>query len=84
MLNYVGAGPDTIEFVVDRNDHKHGRWVPGVRIPIRPAEDLVRQMPDYAVILPWNFKDEIMSQQAEYVARGGRFIVPIPEPTIVG
>jgi len=84
MLNYIGCDADTIEFVVDRNVHKHGKWVPGSRIPILAAEELQARMPDYAVILPWNFKDEIMSQQAGFVEKGGRFIVPIPEPHVVG
>lgn len=83
MLNAIGATRDIIEFVVDRNTHKHGRWVPGVRIPILPVEALMQRRPDYAVILPWNFKDEIIQQQSDYLAAGGRFIVPIPEPRII-
>lgn len=83
MLNAIGATCDIIEFVVDRNTHKHGRWVPGVRIPILPVEALMQRRPDYAVILPWNFKDEIIQQQSDYLAAGGRFIVPIPEPRII-
>jgi SAM-dependent methyltransferase len=83
LLNYVGIGRETLEFVVDRNVHKQGRWVPGVRLPIEPPERILETQPDYVLILPWNVKDEIMAQQAEYRRRGGRFIVPIPEPVIV-
>lgn len=82
LLNYLGAGPEIIDFVADRNTHKHGRYVPGVRIPITAPEELLRRQPDYVLILPWNLQDEVMRQQAEYRARGGKFIVPIPAPTI--
>ena len=83
MLNYIGAGTDVIEFVVDRNVHKQGKHMPGVHTPILDPAELLRRMPDYVVILPWNFKDEILAQQAEYRSRGGKFIVPIPSPEVV-
>lgn len=83
MLNYIGVGKETIDYVVDRNVHKQGKYMPGMRLPIYEPERIVRDMPDYVMILPWNFKDEIISQQSSYRAKGGRFIVPIPEPVIV-
>ena len=83
LLNYVGLGPETLDFVVDRNRHKQGRWVPGVRLPILPPAALLDAQPDYVLILPWNFQDEIIGQQAEYVSRGGKFIIPIPEPKVL-
>lgn len=83
MLNYIGADRDTIEFVADKNVHKQGKWIPGVRIPIVAPEKIKAEMPDYTVILPWNFTDEIVRQQAEYQNSGGRFIVPIPQPRIL-
>jgi len=83
MLNYIGAAAEAIEFVVDRNVHKQGKYMPGLRIPICDPVRLLAEMPDYVVLLPWNFKDEILNQQAEYRNRGGKFIVPIPKPTIV-
>ena len=83
LLNYVGLGPETLDFVVDRNRHKQGRWVPGVRLPILPPGALLDAQPDYVLILPWNFQDEIIGQQAEYVSRGGQFIIPIPEPKVL-
>ncbi len=83
MLNYIGATHEVIEFVADKNVHKQGKWIPGVRIPIVAPEKIKATMPDYVVILPWNFTDEIVRQQAEYQAKGGRFIVPIPQPRIL-
>jgi SAM-dependent methyltransferase len=83
MLNYVGIGQETLDFVVDRNTHKQGRFIPGVRLPIASPERVLAEQPDYVLILPWNFKDEIMAQQAEYRRRGGKFIVPVPRPTII-
>ena len=83
LINYCGLGPDWLDFVVDRNVHKHGRFMPGQHLPIRPAEHLLEARPDYTLMLAWNFKDEILEQQAEYVRQGGRFIVPVPHPEIV-
>ena len=83
MLNYVGIGQETLDFVADRNTHKQGRYIPGVRLPISSPERVLAEQPDYVLILPWNFKDEIMAQQAEYRRRGGKFIVPVPRPTII-
>jgi SAM-dependent methyltransferase len=83
MLNYVGIGQETLDFVADRNTHKQGRYIPGVRLPIASPERVLAEQPDYVLILPWNFKEEIMAQQAEYRRRGGKFIVPVPRPTII-
>ncbi len=84
LLNYVGIGPDLVDFVVDRSPHKQGKYMPGVAIPIHPPEYLAEQMPDYTLLLTWNFAEEIMKQQSEYRAKGGQFIVPVPRPRIVG
>jgi len=83
MLNYVGADTRSIDFVVDRNTHKQGKYMPGVHLEISDPQRLLQEQPDYVVLLTWNFKDEILAQQAEYRNRGGQFILPIPEPTIV-
>ncbi|HEX3844175.1 MAG TPA: class I SAM-dependent methyltransferase [Steroidobacteraceae bacterium] len=83
LLNFAGVGGEVLEFVADRNVHKQGRYVPGVRLPIVAPERILQEQPDYLLILPWNFKEEIMQQQAEYRARGGRFIVPVPQPEII-
>ncbi len=82
MLNYIGAGADVIDYVVDRNVHKQGLFMPGTHQPIPDPDRIAKEMPDYVVILPWNFKDEIMSQQQEYRDKGGQFIIPIPKPHI--
>ncbi len=83
LLNFAGLGAGMLEFVADRNVHKQGRYIPGVRLPIVAPERILREQPDYLLILPWNFKEEIMEQQAEFRRRGGRFIVPVPQPVIV-
>jgi len=83
LLNYCGIGAETLEFVVDRSTYKQGRYMPGVRLPIHPPARLVEAMPDYVLLLSWNFAEEVMAQQEEYLRKGGRFIVPAPIPRIV-
>lgn len=83
LLNYAGIGHDLLDFVVDRSPHKQGRFMPGVHLPIYPPERLLEAQPDYVVLLTWNFSEEILAQQQNFRERGGRFIVPLPELTIV-
>jgi SAM-dependent methyltransferase len=83
LLNFCGIDETLIEYVVDRNHHKHGWEMPGVAIPIHDPQFLKEVIPDYLLILAWNFKDEIMEQQSWFPSAGGRFIVPIPSPQIL-
>jgi SAM-dependent methyltransferase len=82
LLNYCGIRTDFLEYTVDRNPYKHGRFLPGTHIPIYSPEHLAQTRPDYILILPWNLKDEIIAQ-LEYAREwGARFIVPIPSVEI--
>ena len=84
LLNYCGIRTDFLDYTVDRNPYKQGKFLPGTRIPIFPPERIFETRPDYVFILPWNFKDEIMAQMSGIRDWGGRFIVPIPEPGLEG
>jgi SAM-dependent methyltransferase len=83
LLNSFGIGRETLDFMVDRSPHKQGFYAPGTHIPILPTEHLLEARPDYLLLLTWNFADEILQQQAEYRHSGGKFIIPVPEVTIV-
>jgi C-methyltransferase C-terminal domain/Putative zinc binding domain/Methyltransferase domain len=83
LLNAFGIGRETIDFVADRSEHKQGRYMPGVHLPIVPAERLLADQPDAVLLLAWNFAEEVIAQQREYLARGGAFIIPIPVPKII-
>jgi SAM-dependent methyltransferase len=82
LINYCGIGAEFVEFVVDRNTHKQGLYMPGQRIPVLAPEALVEKMPDYVLMLAWNFADEILEQQKAYRQGGGRFIIPVPNPRV--
>jgi SAM-dependent methyltransferase len=83
LLNTTGIGTELVEAVVDRNTWKQGMHMPGTHQPIRAVEDLLVEQPDHCLLLAWNFADEILAQQAEYVARGGRFIRPVPRVEVL-
>ena len=69
--------------MVDRNVHKQGKYMPGVHIPIADPVRLVEDVPDYVLLLAWNFAEEILAQQEEYRRLGGRFITPVPSPRVI-
>jgi len=79
LLNYCGVKKDLIEFVVDASPHKQGMFLPGSHIPIVKEDEIIRSKPDYVLILPWNIKEEIMTQLDYIRTWGGKFVVPIPE-----
>ena len=83
LLNYCGIREDFLDFTVDKNPYKQGRYLPGTHIPIFDPSRLDEVKPDYIFILPWNFKDEIMTQLAHTRSWGAKFIVPIPAPTVL-
>ena len=82
LLNYFGVGRETLDFVVDRSTVKQGKVTPGTHLMIHDPARLLEEMPDYLLLLTWNFADEIVAQQAEYRRRGGRFIIPVPVPRV--
>ncbi len=79
LLNYCGVGTDFIDYTVDRNPHKQSLFLPGTHIPIFAPEHIFETKPDYVLILPWNLKDEIMTQMSGIREWGGKFVTPIPE-----
>ncbi|KGE02321.1 SAM-dependent methyltransferase [Rhizobium sp. YS-1r] len=83
LLNYCGIGTDFIDFAVDRNPYKHGRFTPGMHIPIKPVSEIERAKPDYILILPWNLKGEIVSQMKDIGNWGGKFVIPIPDVSVI-
>jgi SAM-dependent methyltransferase len=83
LLNYCGLGAGDLEYTVDRSPHKQGRLLPGSHIPIFAPEHIRETRPDYVLILPWNLKEEIVSQMGHIREWGGRFVVPIPRAEVV-
>jgi SAM-dependent methyltransferase len=83
LLNYCGIRTDFLDYTVDRNPYKQGRFLPGTHIPIYHPDRIRETRPDYVLILPWNLKDEIVQQLSYIRTWGGRFVVPIPEVVVI-
>jgi hypothetical protein len=79
LLNYCGIRTDFVDYTVDRNPYKQGKYLPGTHIPILPPNRIQETKPDYLLILPWNLKDEIIKQNSFIREWGGQFVIPIPE-----
>ena len=83
LLNYCGVRTDFLDYTVDRNPHKQGKYLPGTHIPIFSPEKIAETKPDYVLILPWNLREEIMAQLTYIRSWGGEFVVPIPDVSIL-
>lgn len=83
LVNYCGVGDDLVDYVVDKSPHKQNHYMPGVHIPIYGPEGIYETRPDYVLILPWNLRKEISREMARVREWGGRFVVPIPEVTVL-
>ena len=84
LLNFCGISTDLIDYIVDKSPYKQNLFTPGMHIPVFSPNKLIEEMPDYTLLLAWNFADEILEQQKAYLEKGGRFIIPVPEPKIIG
>jgi 2-polyprenyl-3-methyl-5-hydroxy-6-metoxy-1,4-benzoquinol methylase len=79
LLNYCGIRTDFLDYTVDRNSYKQGKFLPGTHIPIHHPDRILETKPDFILILPWNFKEEIMKQLSYVREWGAKFVIPIPE-----
>lgn len=84
ILNYCKIGPELISCIYDTTPSKHGKFSPGMHIPIRPYEEFVRQPPDYAFLFAWNHAEEIMAKEQGFMANGGKWITHVPEVAVIG
>jgi hypothetical protein len=83
LLNYCGIRTDFLNYTVDRNPYKHGKYTAGTHIPIFPPEKIQETKPDYVLILPWNLREEIVSQLSYIRKWDGKCVVPIPDVEVL-
>jgi hypothetical protein len=83
LLNYCGITTELVEYTVDKSPYKQNFYTPGAHLPVYHPDRLAQDMPDYVLMLAWNFADEILEQQNAYRVKGGKFIIPIPEVSIL-
>jgi len=83
LLNYCKIGPKTLDYLLDTTPAKQGKYSPGMHIPVVSPDEFYKNPPDYALMLAWNYKDEILKKEQKFIENGGKFIIPIPEPEII-
>jgi 2-polyprenyl-3-methyl-5-hydroxy-6-metoxy-1,4-benzoquinol methylase len=83
LLNYCGVKKDLVEYVVDANPNKQGKWLPGSHVPVVNEAFIKTSKPDFVVVLPWNIKKEVIRQLAYIKDWGGRFVILIPNLEII-
>ena len=83
MLQYCGFTEKEIPFIAEVNEEKFGKYTPGTKIPIISETDAEKLMPDYYLVLPWHFRENILSREKDFINRGGKFIFPFPHIEIV-
>ena len=83
LLNYCKIGPDILDYIIDTTPFKQGHYTPGMHIPIISEEKFHNELPDYTLLLAWNYADQIIKKESHYRRKGGKFILPIPEPKVL-
>ena len=83
LLHSYGIDGNILDYIVDDNPLKQGKYTPGYNKPIKPTEKIYSDFPDYLLVLAWNFADSIISNHGTYRERGGRFIIPLPEVRVI-
>jgi hypothetical protein len=82
LLNYCKIGPKFLDYLTDTTPSKQGKYSPGMHIPVVSPERFYKDPPDYALMLAWNYKEEILKKESKFIENGGKFIIPIPEPEV--